>query len=201
MLFRSDVLTGTQMVSKGLDFDNVSLVGILSADNMISFPDFRSFERSYQLMAQVSGRAGRKNKQGKVIIQTRSPKHPVINFVIENNYEGMYRHQIAERQIFNYPPFSRLLKISLKYKEPEPLNLAADELAGKLKKAFPKQVLGPEYPVVSRIKNYFIKEILIKLSRDKNLVRNKEHISEIIKDFMKTTLNKQIRVITDVDPM
>ena len=198
---KTDVLTGTQMVSKGLDFDNVSLVGILSADNMISFPDFRSFERSYQLMAQVSGRAGRKNKQGKVIIQTRNPKHPVINFVIENNYEGMYRHQIAERQIFNYPPFSRLLKISLKHKEPEPLNLAAYELAGKLKKVFPKQVLGPEYPVVSRIKNYFIKEILIKLSRDKNLARNKEHISEIIKDFMKTTSNKQIRVITDVDPM
>jgi primosomal protein N' (replication factor Y) (superfamily II helicase) len=198
---RVDVLTGTQMVTKGLDFDNVSLVGILNADNMISFPDFRSFERSYQMMAQVSGRAGRKNKQGKVVIQTRNPQHPVIKLVIDNDYEGMYQVQIAERRQFNYPPYSRLVKLSLKHKEPEPLNKAAAELARTLRKEFPKQILGPEFPVVSRIRNYYIKEILIKLKRDATLAESKEKIRSIISAFLKSTAQKQVRVVVDVDPV
>jgi primosomal protein N' (replication factor Y) (superfamily II helicase) len=198
---RVDVLTGTQMVTKGLDFDNVSLVGILNADNMISFPDFRSFERSYQMMAQVSGRAGRKNKQGKVVIQTRNPQHPVIKLVIDNDYEGMYQVQIAERRQFNYPPYSRLVKLSLKHKEPEPLNKAAAELARALRKEFPKQILGPEYPIVSRIRNYYIKEILIKLKRDATLADSKEKIRTMISTFLKTTAHKQVRVVVDVDPV
>ncbi|MBE0661957.1 MAG: primosomal protein N' [Bacteroidales bacterium] len=198
---RVDVLTGTQMVTKGLDFDNVSLVGILNADNMISFPDFRSFERSYQMMAQVSGRAGRKNKQGKVVIQTRNPQHPVIKLVIDNDYEGMYQVQIAERRQFNYPPYSRLVKLSLKHKEPDPLNKAAAELARALRKEFPKQILGPEYPVVSRIRNYYIKEILIKLKRDATLAESKQKIRSMIEVFLKTTEHKQVRVVVDVDPV
>lgn len=196
---RMDVLTGTQMVTKGLDFDNVSLVGILSADSMISFPDFRSFERSYQLMAQVSGRAGRKNKQGKVVIQTRNPQHPVIRLVIENDYEGMYEAQIAERLKFNYPPYSRLVKLSLKHKEPEPLNKGAAVLATMLRKEFPGLVLGPEYPVVSKIRNYYIKEILIKLRRDPKLPEAKRKIAQMIKALLQT--HKQIRVVVDVDPV
>jgi primosomal protein N' (replication factor Y) (superfamily II helicase) len=198
---RVDVLTGTQMVTKGLDFDNVSLVGILNADNMISFPDFRSFERSYQMMAQVSGRAGRKNKQGLVVIQTRNPQHPVIKLVIDNDYEGMYQVQIAERRQFNYPPYSRLVKLSLKHKEPEPLNKAAAELARALRKEFPKQILGPEFPVVSRIRNYYIKEILVKLKRDATLPSAKEKIRSMIENFLKTTDHKQVRVVVDVDPV
>lgn len=197
---RIDVLTGTQMVTKGLDFDNVSLVGILNADNMISFPDFRAFERSYQLMAQVSGRAGRKNKPGNVIIQTRNPLHPVIRFVVDNDYEGMYRMQIQERRAYNYPPYSRLVKISLKHKEQEPLDEAAGILARMIKNSFPNQVLGPEYPVVSRIRNYFHKEILVKLRRDASLDNSKHKIRSIINEFLKTSIHKQIKVIVDVDP-
>jgi primosomal protein N' (replication factor Y) (superfamily II helicase) len=198
---RIEVLTGTQMVTKGLDFDNVSLVGILNADSMISFPDFRSFERSYQLMAQVSGRAGRKNKQGKVIIQTRNPQHPVIRFVIDNNYEGMYKYQISERHKFNYPPYSRLIKLSLRHKDPEPLSIAAAGLARMLRKEFPKQILGPEFPVVGRIRNYYIKEILVKLRRDATLPQAKAKISDMIEMFLKTTSHKQVRVAIDVDPL
>ncbi len=198
---RVDVLTGTQMVTKGLDFDNVSLVGILNADNMISFPDFRSFERSYQMMAQVSGRAGRKHKQGKVIIQSRNPKHPVIGLVIENDYERMYELQIADRRKFNYPPYSRLVKISLKHKEPEPLNQAAAELARMLRKEFPKQILGPEYPMIPRIRNYYIKEILIKLRRDATLAASKEKIRTMLSEFLKTTTHKKVRLVVDVDPV
>lgn len=198
---RVDVLTGTQMVTKGLDFDNVSLVGILNADNMISFPDFRSFERSYQMMAQVSGRAGRKNKQGKVVIQTRNPQHPVIKLVIGNDYEGMYQMQITERRQFNYPPYSRLVRLSLKHKEPEPLNIAAAGLARMLRKEFPQQILGPEFPIVSRIRNYYIKEILVKLRRDAALAASKEKIRTIINAFLKTTTQKQVRIVVDVDPL
>lgn len=198
---RVDILTGTQMVTKGLDFDNVSLVGILNADNMISFPDFRSFERSYQMMAQVSGRAGRKNKQGKVVIQTRNPQHPVIRFVIENDYESMYRLMIAERYKFNYPPWSRLVKITLKHKEQQALDHAASELSALLRRSFRKQVLGPEYPLVSRIRNYYLKDILIKLRRDATLAGSKAKIAGMIETFRKTTTQKQTRIAVDVDPV
>jgi primosomal protein N' (replication factor Y) (superfamily II helicase) len=198
---RIDVLTGTQMVTKGLDFGNVSLVGILSADSMISYPDFRSFERSYQMMAQVSGRAGRKHKQGKVIIQTRNPKHEVIKFVMANNYEAMFMQQLSERYQFHYPPYTRLLKLSVKHRETAPLDKAAAGLAQMLKKAFPMQVLGPEYPVVSRIRNLYIQEILIKLKRDASLAPSKEKIKVMIADFLKTTEIKQLKVVVDVDPV
>ncbi len=198
---RIDVLTGTQMVTKGLDFDNVSLVGILNADNMITYPDFRSFERSFQLMAQVSGRAGRKSKQGKVIIQTRHPSHPVVEQVIGNNYQGMYESQILERQRFLYPPFVRLVKISLKHKDPAMLDLAAANFAGMLRKEFPGKVLGAEYPLVSRIRNYYIKELLIKLARDATLPAAKQTIARLIGIFLKNPQHKQVRIVVDVDPM
>jgi primosomal protein N' (replication factor Y) (superfamily II helicase) len=153
------------------------------------------------MMAQVSGRAGRKHKQGKVIIQSRNPKHPVISLVIENDYEGMYELQIADRRKFNYPPYSRLVKISLKHKEPEPLNQAAAELARMLRKEFPKQILGPEYPMIPRIRNYYIKEILIKLRRDATLAASKEKIKTMLSGFLKTTTYKQLRLVVDVDPV
>ncbi len=197
---KTDILTGTQMVTKGLDFENVSLVGILNADNMIFFPDFRAYERSYQLMAQVSGRAGRKNKRGKVIIQTHQPDHEVIRFVCNNDYPNMYARQMEERQSFSYPPFVRLVKISLKHKEQEVLDKASGVLAARLRKAFPRMVLGPEYPLVSRIQNMFIKEILIKLKRDQTLNDSKQTLLTVIHGFQKNRQHPPVKIVVDVDP-
>ncbi|MEZ5146248.1 MAG: primosomal protein N' [Bacteroidales bacterium] len=198
---RIDILVGTQMVTKGLDFDNVSVVGIMNADNMISFPDFRSYERSFQQMAQVSGRAGRKNKQGKVIIQTWNPYQSVIQDVIRNDYQSMYSSQILERRNFNYPPFYRLISLSLKHKDARTLNDGARELAVLLREIFGRKLLGPEYPLVSRIKNLYIKNILIKLERNENLVSNKSLIQKTIDQFRAEAIYKSIRVQVDVDPL
>ncbi|MBN2173786.1 MAG: primosomal protein N' [Bacteroidales bacterium] len=198
---RIDILVGTQMVTKGLDFDHVSVVGIMNADNMISFPDFRSYERSFQLMAQVSGRAGRKKKRGKVIIQTYNPHHSVIQDVINNDYKAMYQHQILERRNFKYPPFYRLVSVSLKHKDSPLLNEGAKELALLLRERLGERILGPEYPIVSRIKNLYIKNIMVKLERDEKLNARKITIRETIKDFYTLARYKSIRVITDVDPM
>jgi len=195
-----DILVGTQMVTKGLDFDNVSIVGILNADNMLSYPDFRSPERSYQLMAQVSGRAGRKKKRGKVIIQTFNPYHAVIRDVIDNNYIKSYKDILLERRNFNYPPYYRLLEIKLKYKEYNLLNEASDVLAQLLRDQFGKNVLGPEYPIVSRIKNQFIKSILVKIARDKSLLKTKEILAEQVSSFKKLKSYKSVQIILDVDP-
>jgi primosomal protein N' (replication factor Y) len=196
-----DVLVGTQMVTKGLDFDNVSLVGILNADNMISYPDFRSFERSYQQIAQVSGRAGRRNKRGKVVIQTYNPEHSVIQYVMANDYEAMYNSQILERRNFKYPPFYRLVKLTLQHKNEEILNKAANELAVILRQSFGKRVLGPEYPTVSRVRNYFLKNILLKFERSPELSQMKEALRQHCYTFLFHPEFKQVRIIIDVDPV
>jgi primosomal protein N' (replication factor Y) len=198
---RIDILVGTQMVTKGLDFDNVSLVGILNADSMISYPDFRSYERSFQLMAQVSGRAGRKNKRGKVLIQAYNPRHAVIRDVIEHNYLSMYQSQILERRNFRYPPFYRLISLSLKHKDARLLNEAARELALLLREKLQNRILGPEYPVVSKIKNLFIKNILVKLEKSENLKEQKKTILDVIGKFKGIASYKAVRVIIDVDPV
>ncbi len=195
-----DILVGTQMVTKGLDFDNVSTVCILNADNMLNFPDFRAAERGFQLMAQVSGRSGRKNKQGTVIIQTFNPAHPIIRDVVNHDYTSMYKQQLYDRQKFNYPPFSRLILIRLKHKDPKILNHASDALAVNLRKTFGKRILGPEFPVVSKIMNQYIKHILIKIERDASLSAMKHKIMEEIENFRKQKLYAQLRIITDVDP-
>jgi|AntAceMinimDraft_17_1070374.scaffolds.fasta_scaffold01904_3 primosomal protein N' (replication factor Y) len=196
-----DILVGTQMVTKGLDFDNVGVVGIMNADNMLSFPDFRAFERSFQQLAQVSGRAGRKKKRGKVIIQTYNPKHIVVQNVINNDYLAMYKHQIFERKNFNYPPFYRLIKLTLKHKDPQTLNYAAKELAERLRNVFGKLVLGPEYPMVTRIKNLFLKNIIIKLNNNSPISKSKLKLSEQIKIFNKNSNYKGLRIVIDVDPL
>ncbi len=196
-----DILVGTQMVTKGLDFDNVSLVGILNADNMISYPDFRSFERSFQLIAQVSGRAGRRNKRGKVIIQTYNPEHSVIQYVMANDYEAMYQSQILERRNFKYPPFYRIVKLTLQHKEEEALNTAASELARILRISFGKRILGPEFPSVGRVRNNYLKNILIKFERSANLAAMKDKLRSICTEFVTTPEFKQIRIIIDVDPV
>ncbi|MDD5506772.1 MAG: primosomal protein N' [Bacteroidales bacterium] len=196
-----DILVGTQMVTKGLDFDNVSLVAILNADNMLNFPDFRSFERSFQLMSQVSGRAGRKNKRGLVIIQSNNPSHPIIRQVVENDYAGMYQLQVMERKRFRYPPFYRLIVLRVRHRDFHFLNNAAGDLSNILKKTYPGQVLGPEYPMVARIKNKYIKQIMIKLDRDSAISAHKRKISAVVGEFLARQVYKQVDVVIDVDPL
>jgi primosomal protein N' (replication factor Y) (superfamily II helicase) len=196
---KTQILIGTQMVTKGLDFDHVAMVGILNADNMLNYPDFRSHERSYQLMSQVSGRAGRRSKRGKVIIQTYNPQHPIIQLVLQNNYAEMCNLQLVQRRQFNYPPYCKLIRITLKHYNSEALNAAATYLAHNIRLLFPKKVYGPEYPVVSRIKNLYLKNILLKLDRDATLLQNKLNILEEIDAFQKKFTT--IKVHIDVDPL
>lgn len=196
---RIDILVGTQMVTKGLDFDKVSVVGILNADNMLSFPDFRAFERSFQLMEQVSGRAGRKNKQGTVIIQTYRPDHPIIKLVEQHDYQALYNTQMIERNLFKYPPFYRLIKLTLKHKDPQILNKGADKLALMLRPVFDKNILGPEYPLVSRIQQFYLKDILLKFPRDGKMMQKKQLLKNYLLEFSKISDFKSIRVVIDVD--
>jgi primosomal protein N' (replication factor Y) len=198
---RINILVGTQMVTKGLDFDNVSLVGILNADNMLNFPDFRAHERSYQLMEQVSGRAGRKAKQGKVIIQTYNPVHPVIQHVVHHDFHSYYRAQLADRAKFLYPPYNRLIILRLKHRDQNVLNKAARDLAYDLRQGLGKRILGPEYPLVARIQNLFIKQILVKIERGSNIAAFKDLIRNKIEAIQKMPEYRQVRVIIDVDPV
>jgi primosomal protein N' (replication factor Y) len=197
---RIDILIGTQMVTKGLDFDNVNLVGILDADMLLNRVDFRAFERSFQLMTQVAGRAGRREKRGKVVVQTGDPEHWVIEKVIGHDFIGFYEAEILERQNYFYPPFFKVIEITLKHKNENELNRAAAELAQRLRGTFKERVLGPEFPVVKRIYNQFLKKITLKIERDANDKKVKERISVIMDEFYSTPNNKSIRSIIDVDP-
>lgn len=196
----TDILVGTQMVTKGLDFDRVKTVGILDADSMLSFPDFRAFERSFQLMEQVSGRAGRKGGKGKVIIQTFQPTHPVILNVIRHDYVKFYEEQMPIRRQFCYPPYFRLILIKLKHVDYEKLNKAADVFVKQLRPIFRQNLLGPEYPVVSRIKNQYIKQVLIKIDRSSNTLKVKDIIKEQIDIFKHIPDFKSVTLSVDVDP-
>jgi primosomal protein N' (replication factor Y) len=196
-----DILVGTQMVTKGLDFENVSLVGILSADQMMNFPDFRSHERSFQMLAQVSGRAGRKSKRGKVILQTYSPENSIIQDVISNDFEKMYSEEIEHRKNFQYPPFYRLIELTVIDKDVDVVNTSADELAIKLRAAFGKRVLGPEFPIISRIKNLYHKKIVIKIAKEESPNKTKALIRSSILELQGYPAYKYLRVQADVDPM
>ena len=195
-----DILIGTQMLTKGLDFDHVSLVGIINADSLLNFPDFRSYERSYQLMAQVAGRAGRKNKQGKVLIQTYSANHDIIQAVQANDYLSMYNSELLERKAFNYPPYCKLLSIIVSHRDYELTNKSARELALVLRESFSQNVLGPEYPSVSRIKNRYLKNILVKIGSDLSLHQSKKHILKVIDSLHKIPKFRSVRFTIDVDP-
>ena len=197
----TDILVGTQMVTKGLDFDSVKVVGILNADNMLTFPDFRAYERSFQLMEQVSGRAGRKGEKGKVVIQTYQPQHPVILNVISHDYVRFYEEQMPIRRQFNYPPYSRLVMIKLKDVDNMRLSKAACELADVFRQVFRENLLGPEYPVVSRVKNQYIKQMIIKINKDLNINKVKEFIRNTIEDFKHNTEFKPVKIHVDVDPI
>ncbi|MBP1665848.1 MAG: primosomal protein [Bacteroidetes bacterium] len=197
---RTDILIGTQMISKGLDFENLTVVGILNADSMLNYPDFRAHERSFQLMEQVSGRAGRRQKQGKVIIQTSDPQNKIIRLVLRHDYYGMYKMQADERKVFNYPPFCRMIRINLKHKDRNLLNSFAGSLGDDLKKFFGNRVLGPEFPVISQVQLYYIKTILIKIEKHQPLVRAKEMIRESLDRLEKLKGAGGLKIAVDVDP-
>lgn len=195
-----DILIGTQMVSKGLDFKDVALVGILDADLMLNRSDFRAFERSFQLMSQVAGRAGRDHERGKVIIQTGDVDHWVIQKVHQHDYTGFYNSEIIERKNFFYPPFYKIINITLKHKDEQVVNSGAQQLATSLRSVFKERVLGPEFPVVRRIQNQFLKQIKLKIERDAPDSKIKDKISELIDAFYSHAAHKSIRVVIDVDP-
>ena len=198
---KTDILIGTQMVSKGLDFDHVSVVGILNADTMLNYPDFRSYERAFQLMAQVAGRAGRKNKQGRVILQTKSIDHPIIAQVMANDYEQMVAGQLAERQMFHYPPYYRLVYVYLKNRNETLLEQMADVMAGKLRTVFGGRVLGPDKPPVGRIQTLYIKKIVVKIEHNASMGRARELLLQVQREMIEDERFKSLIVYYDVDPM
>lgn len=196
---RTDILVGTQMVTKGLDFDRVSVVGILNADALISFPDFRAFERAFQLLSQVSGRAGRKEVPGKVVIQAFQPNHPALQYVESNGFAAMYQSQIAERQQFRLPPITRMVKVTLKHTEEQTVLAAAMQMQTMLREVFAGNVMGPAAPLVSRIQNYFLQDFWIKLNRDNTLTSRKLQLREVIRQFKQLPMFKKVRVVVNVD--
>ncbi|MCK5824671.1 MAG: primosomal protein N' [Ichthyobacteriaceae bacterium] len=195
-----DILIGTQMVTKGLDFDNVALVGVLNADSMLNFPDFRAHEKAYQLMSQVAGRSGRKGDRGKVIIQTFNPYHQIIQQVSRNDFSGMVKDQLYDRSSYYYPPYYRLIKITLKHKDKAKLDKAAFNVAESLRGLKGAIVLGPDYPSVARIRNLYNKVILIKTANNKDLGSSKLYVKRVFHSFNEVKEYRSIRVVIDVDP-
>jgi len=196
-----DVLIGTQMVTKGLDFENVALVGVLNADSLLHFPDFRSHERAFQLLAQVAGRAGRKGKRGKVLIQTSEPYHSIIRKVMENDYEGMYEDQRYERKNFGYPPFVRLVNLMLKHRDIDRLKESAKHIGLALRAIFGERMLGPEFPLTMRLRNLYQMEIILKFEKKVSLVKAKQLIYDTIEKHMAQHPDHKVQVVYDVDPI
>ncbi len=197
---KTNILIGTQMVSKGLDFDHVSVVGILNADTLLNYPDFRSYEHAFQLMAQVAGRAGRKHKQGLVILQTKSPDLPVIRQVVSNDYRQLYFDQLAERQLFKYPPYYRLIYVYLKHRKEDLLEAAANFLAAQLRSGLGVRVLGPDKPPVARIQTLFIRKIVIKVEPHLSLKKVREFLCSVQCGMGENSAYRSVLVYYDVDP-
>ena len=197
---KTDILIGTQMVSKGLDFDRVSIVGILNADSMLNYPDFRSYERAFQLMAQVAGRAGRKNKQGLVILQTKSPDLPVIHQVMRNDYEGLYLDQLAERQLFRYPPYYRLIYVYLKHRKESVLEQASDMMAQYLRSALGDRVLGPDKPPVARVQTLYIKKMIVKVEQTASIAKVRDYLLSVQRAIVEDERFRSLIVYYDVEP-
>ena len=194
-----DILVGTQMLAKGLDFREVSLVGVMNADNLLNFPDFRAHERSFQLLQQVSGRAGRTQKRGKVLIQTYNPYHQILQQVSVNDYEGMYKQQIDERHQYKYPPFYRIVKITFKDKSQQKMQKGATWFGQALQLKLDEYVLGPEAPPVGRVRNLYISNILVKIPKKSSIAKTKKFIESVTKSFNSIKEFSTIRVTIDVD--
>lgn len=199
---KTNILVGTQMVTKGLDFDSVSVVGVLNADTMIRFPDFRAHERAFNMMEQVAGRAGRAHKQGQVIVQTSDPEHPVIQFLERHDYHGFYDHEIAERQQFGYPPFTKLINIYLRHRDRNVVFEMSARYANMLRQVFGKRVFGPQAPVVARVQSLHIMHIMLKMEIEASMPKVKKILRDIFEHLVNTDSRmKQIRLHYDVDPV
>lgn len=198
---RTNILIGTQMVSKGLDFANVSVVGILSADGMLNYPDFRAYEHAYTMMAQVSGRAGRKNKRGLVVLQTKSPDLPVIAQVVGNDYASFYRDQLEERRAFHYPPFFHLVYVYIKHQRDDIANSAGVELGSRLRQWFGFRVLGPDKPAVAKVKTMNIRKLVLKMENGIDMKRVREYLMAAVRQLGEDARYKALQVYFDVDPL
>ena len=199
---RTNILVGTQMVTKGLDFDAVSIVGILNADTMINFPDFRSHERAFDMLEQVSGRAGRAHKQGQVIIQTSQPEHDVIKFVQAHDYEGFYQHELADRKQFGYPPFTKVINIYLKHRDDATVGEMAVRYSSLLRQVFGTRVLGPMAPFVARVQSLFIRQITLKMETGASMAKVKSILRDLYEQMLAADARmKAVRLYYDVDPV
>ena len=198
---RTNILIGTQMVSKGLDFDHVSVVGILNADAMLNQPDFRAYEHAFMMMSQVSGRAGRKNKRGLVILQTKQPKLPVINYVVRGDYMALYKDLIAERQAFHYPPYYHLVYVYLKHRQDATVHTAAIELGSRLRQWFSGRVLGPDKPSVAKVKQQNIRKLVLKLELGIDMKRVREYLLMAQSQMLADKRYSSLQIYYDVDPL
>ena len=198
---KTNLLIGTQMISKGLDFDKVRVVGILNADSMLNYPDFRAYEHAFMMMSQVSGRAGRKGKRGLVILQTKSPELPVISQVVHNDYAGFYKDLLEERRAFHYPPFFHLINVFLKHKHEKVCQQASMEMGQMLRGWFGERVLGPDKPAVARVKTMNIRKIVIKLENTIDYRKVREYLTYTQERMMKDTRYGALQIYFDVDPM
>lgn len=198
---RTQLLIGTQMVTKGLDFDRVSVVGILHADAMMNIPDFRSFERAYQLMSQVAGRAGRRRRQGRVILQTKSPDLPLIHQVVHHDFEGMYVHQLEERRLFMFPPFCRLVYVYMKHRDAALLDRMAADYAARLRQIFGHRVFGPDVPPVGRIQLLHIRKMMVKMEPEASMQKVRHYLRQVQQQMTNLPDYKGVQVYYDVDPV
>ena len=198
---KSNLLIGTQMISKGLDFDKVPVVGILNADSMLNYPDFRAYEQAFMMMSQVSGRAGRKGRQGLVILQTKSPELPVIQQVVQNDYQSFYSDLLIERRDFHYPPFHRLVYVYLKHRDENTVNSAGLELGSRLREIFGERVLGPDKPAVARVKTLSIRKIMLKLENGIDYPRVRQYLRGALDAMLKDKRYGALQVYYDVDPL
>ncbi|MBQ1799055.1 MAG: primosomal protein N', partial [Muribaculaceae bacterium] len=199
---RTNVLVGTQMVTKGLDFEAVSVVGILNADTMLHFPDFRASERAFDMLEQVAGRAGRAHKRGLVLVQTSDVEHPVLGFVLNHDYEGFYAHELAERERFVYPPFVRIINVYLRHREEAVVNEVAARLATLMRQVFGTRVLGPEPPLVSRVQNLYIRQLVLKIEPQASMSRVKAIMRQQYEQLLGIDARaRQVRIHYDVDPV
>ena len=195
-----DIMVGTQMITKGFDFGGVELVGILNADNLLNNPDFRAAERAFQLMTQVAGRAGRRAVPGEVVIQTSDPEHPVLRQVAAGDYASMARQQLADRESFFYPPYARLVALTLRHRDPQRVRAAAQELAARLRERFGRRVLGPMAPPVDRVRGEWLAGLLLKIESGKSFARARELLGGELERFREIPEYKSVVVVVNVDP-
>ena len=196
-----DILIGTQMVTKGLDFNNVKLVGVLNTDHFLNFPNFRAHEKAFQVLTQVAGRAGRKETQGKVLLQTYQPNHPIIQYVINNDYKNMFEAQLVERIEYKYPPYVRLIKLTIKDKSHDKVNIACEWLDKMMRRSYKGDILGPVYPEISRVRNKYQKQFIIKLKNIDSINQFRSILNKTLISFDSISKYRSVRVIVDVDPL